>query len=246
MSELSSDAKALIERTRLDDAPRTEDKQRVRERLAAQLGAGAFAGAALLGAGSAVELSKGAAFLKSTLLRWIAGSLAAGSVVVGAFVIASPKEQSAPMQAAPMQAPLAPPVEVPPAVAQAAPPEPAPAVVPEQPAIAERANARRARKHAPAPAFAPVGNSSSMTAEIALLAQAQRALRARDGKEALRLAHQHAENFPSGALYEERVGIEAIAHCVLGEREHPAVRAFLTRSPRSPLSARVRKECGVP
>ncbi|HEX5661044.1 MAG TPA: hypothetical protein VFX59_27820 [Polyangiales bacterium] len=241
MSELSSDAKALIERARLDDAPRAEDKARNRERLAAQLGAGAFAGAALLGAGSALEatIGKSGAAAKSTLLRWLAGTVAASGIAVGTFLIASPKDSP---KASPVVA-IAP--AEPPAPTPAPAPAPAPTLdppAPPSPAVA----ARRAHKRALAPAFAPVGNTGSMNAEITLLAQAQKALRARDGKGALRLARQHAENFPSGALYEERVGIEAIAHCVLGERDHPAVRAFLVRSPRSPLSARVRKECAVP
>ncbi len=242
MSELSTDAKALIERARLDDTPRAEDKQRIRGRLAAQLGAGAFATAALAGSASAPSVGESGALLKSALVKWVAGTLAAGSVAVGAVMLT--RQEPKPPVAPPVVA--AAPVERPAALVD--PPAP---VVREQPAPVETPVAaaaprgHRARRRS-APTFTPVGNTGSMNAEITLLAQAQQALRARDGKEALRLARQHAENFPSGALYEERVGIEAIAHCVLGEREHPAVRAFLARAPRSPLSARVRKECGLP
>jgi hypothetical protein len=252
VSELSADAKQLIERARLEDAPRVEDRQRIRERLAVQLGAGAFAGAALLGAGSALEAAHGAgkgSFLHSALLRWVAGTLAAGGLALGGLLLATSHERrsGAPATVAPPTHVEPAPVEPTPASVEPAPGKPAaPRVEPAPVAPTARRSARRHARKPSAPSFAPVGNSGSLSAEIALLAQAQKALRARDGHEALRLARQHAANFPSGALYEERVGIEAIAHCVLGEREHPAVRAFLARSPRSPLSARVRKECGVP
>ncbi|MET0284764.1 MAG: hypothetical protein ABW352_09850 [Polyangiales bacterium] len=251
MSELSSDAKALIERTRLDDTPRDEDKQRIRGRLAAQLGVGAFAGATLVAstAGVAPVASHSGWFVKSTLMRWLAGTVAAGSVAVGGFLLTSPSAKRVAPPAVVTAPIVEPPAIVEPAVVEPAVVEPAvvePTVV--EPAVEEApvARAPSRKRRAPAPTIAPVGNSSTMNAEIALLAQAQQALRARDGKQALRLAQQHAANFPGGALYEERVGIEAIAHCVLGEREHPAVRAFLARSPRSPLGARVRKECGLP
>lgn len=48
MSELSSDARALIEAGRFGDEPAGYDKARVRERLVRQLGVGAFAGAGVL------------------------------------------------------------------------------------------------------------------------------------------------------------------------------------------------------
>jgi hypothetical protein len=247
MSELSGDAKALIERARLDDAPSAEDKQRIRARLVAQLGAGAFASAAVLGAGSALEAApsagKASSLLQSTVMRWVAGSLVASGLAIGGFQLAAPRASK--LAPAARSEPVAPTASVEPASVEPASVEPAVplAVEPAHEPPAARKHAQRARKRAVAPSFAPVGSSSTLSAEIALLSQAQKALRARDGRAALRLAQQHAEYFPNGALYEERIGIEAIAHCLLGEREHPAVRAFLARSPRSPLSARVRKEC---
>ncbi|MET0341269.1 MAG: hypothetical protein ABW252_09710 [Polyangiales bacterium] len=48
MSELSSDARALIEAGRFGDAPAGHDKARVRERLVRQIGVGAFAGTGML------------------------------------------------------------------------------------------------------------------------------------------------------------------------------------------------------
>jgi hypothetical protein len=261
MSELSADAKALIESTRLDDAPRVQDKDRIRARIAAQLGAGALAGATLAtsrlaevaptAVASAAVLAnsgKGAGtrvLARADLLRWFAGAAAAGGLAWAAYILAVPLGAPAPvpMPAAPAGAVVEPVAPAPEPVAPATPAVEAPAAT-IAPASAERAARKPRAKRVSA--FRPVGSSASMSAEIALLAQAQKALRVRDGQQALRLAKHHADNFPNGALYEERVGIEAIAHCILGEREHPAVRAFLARAPRSPLGARVRKECGSP
>lgn len=266
MSELSADAKALIESTRLDDAPRVQDKDRIRARLAAQLGAGAVAGAtlatgglaevaptAVASAGVLANSGKGAgtrALARADLLRWFAGAAAAGGLAWGAYMLAMPRGTPAPVAmpappAAPASAVVEPPAPGPEPVEPAMPAVEAPAVAATSaPASAKRAAHKPRAKQVGA--FQPVGSSASMSAEIALLAQAQKALRVRDGQQALRLAKHHADNFPNGALYEERVGIEAIAHCMLGAREHPAVRAFLARAPRSPLGARVRKECGLP
>jgi hypothetical protein len=235
MSELSADAKALVERTRLADEPRPEDKQRIRNRLAAELGAVAFASAAVA-TGSALAPAAVVKSMRMVALRWLAALAATGGLAYGALLLGTPEEQRAPL--AKKVAPPTPLIEPAPQAVVEEPPtveQPAPVVAAPQPK-------RSARK---APAFKPVGSSSSMSAEIALLARAQQALRAREGQQALRLAHQHAENFPNGALYEERVGIEAIAHCMLGERDHPAVRAFLARSSGSPLMARVRRECAA-
>lgn len=252
MSDLSADAKALIERSRLQDAPSGDDKERIRSRLSAQLGAGAFAGAAIAStmassAGNAVGEGASAvhgagAIAKAALVKWIAGALAAAAVVGGA-VVAWPED--APDTTVKNVAPTAPvpepAVRAPVVVDKPAPVQPEPTTTAAR--EAEPAPPKRARKRAKAPAFEAIGSTPSMSAEIALLARAQSALRARDGEQALRLARQHAENFPTGALYEERLGIEAIAHCLRGERDHASVRTFLARAPQSPLAARVRKEC---
>ncbi|HEY6878770.1 MAG TPA: hypothetical protein VI299_12160 [Polyangiales bacterium] len=254
MSELSAEAQALIEGARLADQPAAHDKARLRARLTAQLGAEAFAAASLAegmraAAGEhAGTLAKSASLIRSGLTRWFVAAAAAGGLAYGAYVIASPHAMRDARREAPAKVvtkPASPVVAPAPALA---PPPPAPVAAEQPPAntAPQRATVKRRSPRAPARSFTPIGSSASMSAEIALLAQAQKALRARDGQQALRLAHQHAENFPSGALYEERLGIEAIAHCILGERAHPAVRAFLSRSPRSPLSARVRRECGAP
>jgi hypothetical protein len=70
----------------------------------------------------------------------------------------------------------------------------------------------------------------------------------RDGQHAraLQLLHEHGARFPAGILSEERMGLEAIARCSLGQtvEGQRAARAFAARAPGSPLAERVRAACG--
>jgi hypothetical protein len=86
---------------------------------------------------------------------------------------------------------------------------------------------------------------ASLGPELALLAEAQAALRAGHPEQALALSHQHQARFPEGVLREERLGIEALAECDLGRKDSAHAQVFLRATPGSPLAARVRKACGL-
>jgi len=86
---------------------------------------------------------------------------------------------------------------------------------------------------------------STIVAEAALLSRARSALRDGQPNAALRLARQHAQEFPSGELAPDRTFLTVAALCHVGQ--HAAARteaaAFAARYPRSPLRARVLGLC---
>ncbi|MDB4976196.1 MAG: hypothetical protein JWN48_4537 [Myxococcaceae bacterium] len=265
MSELSSDAKSLVEAGRAADEPSIDDKARLRKRLAAELGAGVFAAAAVAATPSEAArqadvlraASTRSAWRASRTLKWFAAAGSAAAVYVAAVALLPAKPAVAPPradQAAPCCSEAAQP-PVPRSDAPAQLPVPATngeasssAPAPHNARSAPTKSARRARKGpaAVSPSATTAGApADSLSAELALLAQAQRALRVRDANAALRVVQEHAAQFPRGQLQEERAGIAALAYCQLGQKSEPAVSAFLVRAPHSPVAARVRKECGL-
>lgn len=245
MSELTSDAESLVEAGRAGDAPTPDDKARIKNRLALELGAAVFASGALaaglheaaqpaLGTGGrvATDLAK-----RGTLkLLATAGSIAA--LVGGVLWIGT----SAPVERRVSPALTRAPVHEEPA--QEEPAQAAPEVSEPVALVPEKARARAPRSIARA--TQPKVTSDTLAAELSLLSRAQQALREHAPADALRIVRQHADSFPRGALQEERSGIEALAHCLLGETSHASVARFLSAHPSSPVAARVRKECALP
>jgi len=91
----------------------------------------------------------------------------------------------------------------------------------------------------------PVPESPSVSAEVDLLKNAQRALSAGDATTALSLLDRHASQFPSGALVVERMAARVFALCELGrvDEARGVARAFLKAAPNSPLVPRVTASC---
>jgi hypothetical protein len=81
---------------------------------------------------------------------------------------------------------------------------------------------------------------------VAILSQAERALRAAKYQEALRLLDEHRRKFPNGALAQERSAARAQALCGLGRvSDAQAELARLAKvSPKSPHGART-KACAT-
>jgi hypothetical protein len=272
-SELSADAESLVEAGRHADAPSAGDKQRIKNRLAAELGAGAFVVAAVSttlpaalrpGAGAPALASPSTALRgpwQHALVKAAAAASAVGALYVGAATLrpgAQRTETRAPMvaaQVAPSQAApevsaadsMSPERDIAPTLVPSAPQAPetkAELPAPREPAARARAARLAPRRADDRDAHAPQA-PSTLGAELALLSLAQRALREHQPERALELAQQHAARFGSGRLAEERRGIEALAHCQLGQPSHAAVAGFLALAPHSPLAARVQKECGL-
>jgi hypothetical protein len=109
----------------------------------------------------------------------------------------------------------------------------------------------------PAPSAAPTSTSAasigarpagarsaggSFEAELALVAKAQRALRAGDGASALAAAREHRARYPQGALSLEAQTLEAEALAATGRRSEARTRAraLLSSNPNGPYAARLR------
>lgn len=87
---------------------------------------------------------------------------------------------------------------------------------------------------------------STLAAEVALVAQARRALAAGHNTETLDVTAEHARRFAHGVLVPERVAIETIARCRMGDGDRPQhAAAFHRAHPDSPFAARVDEACGV-
>jgi hypothetical protein len=91
------------------------------------------------------------------------------------------------------------------------------------------------------------GPRTSLEAEVALLREAQDALRRDDPRGARAVLDEHARRFPNGALAEECRAVRAIIDCQTkpGPRASAQAEAFVRRAPASPLGDRVRQACGL-
>jgi outer membrane protein assembly factor BamD (BamD/ComL family) len=94
---------------------------------------------------------------------------------------------------------------------------------------------------APAAPVAAAATRSDLDVELALLQEAQGALRTNDGARALRLLDEHARSFPNGALAEESEAARVFALREVGRTEEArdVAARFLREHPRSPLAPRV-------
>jgi hypothetical protein len=100
----------------------------------------------------------------------------------------------------------------------------------------------------PAAAIVPEVPSHHLAEEVRLMRAASAALASNNVQRTLNLLAEHADRFPDGALQEERRALRVISLCKQG-RSHFALAErdeFLSSSPRSPLTARVREACELP
>jgi hypothetical protein len=81
--------------------------------------------------------------------------------------------------------------------------------------------------------------------EMALLSKAQIALRQGHADQAQAVLREHETRFPTGALREERLGLQAMTACAQGQDGARVVQDFTLAAPRSPLLRRVREACAI-
>lgn len=232
--ELGPDEKALIAVARAANAPTEVQRARISRGLAVKLAAGAAA-PTLAG---------------STALATV-GKIGAGVAIVAAmatgtaYVVAS----------RPAHAPAAPPPRH--AVVAVAPPSPvvtlptptvAPAPVSTQsPARASaRTHSQPAKASPQRPETSPAP-SVDLAGELALLTQANAAIKRGDVAQASQLLDGYDQRFPSGRLAEERSAAGILVLCATGRTESARVEArrFLERWPRSPLVSRIKASCAA-
>jgi hypothetical protein len=270
MTDLTKDARAILDAGRDLDGAGDLEKARVRRALFAKIAAGGAvltaastaaadggaataSGAAASGtvAGTATGTASGAmstyAAVASPLgkilipLAILVGGGAGGFVAWRAQRAMAPAPVTAP---APAPAPVAAPVVVPTAGPALAPPVEAPA-----PAVAPARHAPARHAHVAAPIHADEGAPANRLAEeTALLASANAELQRGDARRALSLLDDYDRRYPSGVLREEVLATRVIARCQLGAAPDKVARrgasAFLARHPASPLATRVRSSCG--
>lgn len=236
MDDLSPRARALLEAAYGADDPLPSDALRVQRGVlvrvsAAGVGAAVFSfslqrAQALLGAAAPKLVAVVALAVGGSALYQHARSKPAPHAVSSIV----PARLVAPPPAAPA-APLALRIE---SLAMLAAPEATPRAVP----------ARPQRKLVALKAASP---AADLEAEMRWVRAADAALRTGDASGANALLDNHAREFPSGALAEEREGLRLLAACQAGSEEGKRQAArFLERSPRSLLAGRLRASCPRP
>jgi hypothetical protein len=262
MTDLSPEAKALLELARDGDDPNPGDRARIRRALAAGIAAGMTGSATAAAASkSALGVIGSGAAAKTTIMLWlVAGAVAAlagsAALYIGSRTSEAPASTSRVVSPAPPSTTRA---EIPDhaPTTPAATPGHAPTAASGNPGgepvragadLRTSAGAARgsARNSAPAVLAAlPAPKSSTLGAETALLESARTALSQGDSTGALLLLERHEREFPQGALVEERLAAKVFALCGLGRRAEASRTAaqLLQASPNSPLRVRVLDSC---
>jgi hypothetical protein len=231
-TELSADARAILEAARDLDGPADLARSRVRRALLAKAAAGA--GTTLAALSAAAGPSSTGALPLAKILVALAIVVAGG---VGGAVAWRAQRPAAPLPVAAVTGPAA----VVPAVVTRAAATTAPA-----PAHVDRPASPPHRAHVAQPARASAP-ASRLAEEMALLAASNAELRGGDAQRALALLNDYDRRYPAGVLREEVLATRVIARCRIGVAPEAAARraadVFLTRHPASPLAPRVRSSC---
>lgn len=242
MTGLGPTERRLLRALRAADEPTNADRARVRARIMAKVALAAGAGAAIVGssataAGTALPVFGAGAWKVGVVVVAVIGG------VGGTAWMAASWSENAPAVAVQRAAHDAPEPALRAQTRAAV--TSAPRTVEHETSVTNVASPRGARdvvttKRPGATRQAP----TDLDRELALLEQAQQALKQGDSERALAELDKHATEHPTGALAVERAAIRAVALCesgnVEGQRE---ARRFLARNARSPLAVRVRAAC---
>jgi hypothetical protein len=252
MDELPPEIRALIGRCRGLDDPTSEDRARVRKKLA-------LASLPLLGSlglsapAAAASSAKAGSFAVLSLAKWILVPTALGAAtwtvserwtrtsessdpsavvaVVGAPSPSHVESRGGPSgQAVEPKAPLA--------EKEA---RPSPSERPNLVARPKSPSSSPATTAQPSPHATPRGDAS----EVELLALAQKKLSQKDAGQALLLSQEHRSRFPKSGLSAERLAVEVLAFCQLGQTAQAALsfQKFREIAPSSPLRPRLEASC---
>lgn len=247
MSDLSSEARALLRDARGFDEPSAADADRVHASVLAKVGIAVGAGAGVTAATTSLAAAPATA-LGAVALKITAAIVIAGGVATGGYLAVRPSPAKHHTAIAVSDPPQVSPVPAPMALSPTPLPSP---VAEERPAdVAPRAHAKHPRARHAAPVVtepsAPARTAPDLEGEAHLLEQADAELRRGDANAALARLGEHAAKYPSGALREEREGMRVVALCRAGRAAegNAAAERFLARSPRSALASRIRSACG--
>jgi hypothetical protein len=223
MSELSPQARKLIEASRAALRPSELDRTRIETALQARL-----VGQSSQALDSTAASSGGATW------KLVTGA-AIGLCALGLVVLSVRQPQTQPVAPRGDRSQLAEPVPLPDLDSQ-------PAAEPTAPAVSPPTAARV--RNAPSGTKPPAAHSQDRLAvEVELLSRATRALRGGNMHEALSTLDEHQRRFPKGQLRHERRVAKAQALCALGRvREGQAELEGLPRD--TPATARALRTCG--
>jgi hypothetical protein len=268
MSELSPEARALIDETRHSEGLTPTQRARIRSALVVQMGAGAAVstGASIGAASTAAKVAGGASFTVAMATKAVATIAIVGAIGTGGLSVAlhgwphreparssqtarPPEAAWSSQTARPPEAAwsgdtprLAVPHEEP---ARAVSPTelPSPVAPPSERHIAPSRAAAATSHVSPAVVSVP---PSSLESETRLLRDASFELGAGRPERALALLDEHASSFSGGALVEEGSVERILALCALGRTSaaHDEGARFLRERPHSLLADRVRASCG--
>lgn len=227
MSDLSPEARALLDAGRAATRPTTADRERIAAALQARLGDGHLP--------SDVQAPRATAAppAAASTLSWpLISAIVAGLVVSGAAgVYASRSPSTVPVA-------VVAPASAAPAPAQTTPAPPAGGIGHDPPI------------EPPPPVQAPVATPSSrrpadrLAEEVAILSRAETELHAGRYAGALRVLEEHQRKFPRGTLSQERTAARIRALCGLG-RTSEANAALAHLSPGSVHEGPAREACAV-
>lgn len=250
MTELSKEARALLEAARDQYGPAAGDKARVLAKIKAAAAAPAPAATASTAATSGVAaklvvLGVAALIAGALVLRQTAEEPAkligneAGptkSTPERAKFVAS---ESGPAKSAPEERAKLDPKRSP---AKSTAPDAAKFVASEAGPTNSAPDSVVAIEAEPVIEAAPVVDPPN---ELVLLREARIALRDGRAEEALALAATHERTYPSSALTEERLATQALAACTIGQYEQAdrAIAALVERAPASEHLARIHRAC---
>jgi hypothetical protein len=225
MSDMDPEVRALLDAAR-SARPGAAARARMDAALAAQLGVP-------LGAPPPAAPPPAAPILSGALAKLITVGVLVGAAGAGVVALRAPAERAV--------APVATSSAAPPMSASALPvvAPPAPEVIDPAPSAEPPPRPLRRPKLAPPPA------AGTLDEEVALLRDAQRALREGDGAQALGHLDALAARHPDGVLREERLAARVLALCAAGrvDEAREAGQRFVAEMPGSVQADRVRGSC---
>jgi hypothetical protein len=223
VSDLTPEAKELVQQARSAFRPSDADRERVFQALLPQIGAGAALGATP----SLLERLRQASWLK------ISGAVVGLGAAGGLFLAFGPEDEPAP--ATPSKS-----VQV---AEKGESPRPGMATIPTPVAPTAVAPETKQPEGRVPP---PTTRADRLAAEVAILSRAGTELHNGRAAAALKTLDEHRRKFPNGLLAQERTSARVQALCALGRvKEADAELTRLSRlSPQSPHEARAREACG--
>jgi hypothetical protein len=238
MSELSDDAKALVNEAREEDGLLPGERARLRARVLATASAG---GVSL--AGSILSKAAAAKAFGVSVVGWGAVAVAvAGAGSIYGLTHTAAVHSEAPRLPTPVAhvQPVSAVVDAPAASALPPPADPPPALERDDKGRTSKSKSVESKTRA-----TPLPSAEASFAEDArLLRDVRAALAAGEGDRALSLLDTRNANPAAGVFAEEREAARIVTLCGLGRREaRAAADQFLAAHAASPLAERVRRAC---